>query len=78
MTGDLGLTRMGDWWSRGYSLRALCPCGAERPVPAAAVLKLFGEEHHFQEPADNARIAKALVCGSCGKKGLASVRVVRG
>jgi hypothetical protein len=69
-------TRMGDWWSKGYTIRALCQCGAERQVPSASILKLFGQEHHWKEGFDNERMAKALVCGTCKRKGLATVRVV--
>lgn len=73
---NIALIRMGDWWSKGIHLRALCSCGAERQVPSAAVLKLFGQEHSWREGFDNERIAKLLVCGTCKQKGRASVRVV--
>lgn len=70
-------TRMGDWWSRKISLRAMCPkCSAERQVPSKSVLDLFGQEHHWNEGTDNDRIGKRLRCGTCGHRG-AQVMVVR-
>jgi hypothetical protein len=75
---DLALIRLGDWWHYSITLRALCPCGAERPIPMASVLKMFGPEQRWHEGHDNQRLAKALVCGTCGQKGRASVMVVWG
>ena len=75
---NLALIRLGDWWSHNITLRALCPCGAERPIPMAPVLKMLSQEHHWHEGRDEPRIAKVLVCGTCGQKGRASVMVVWG
>jgi hypothetical protein len=70
-------TRMGDWWKYEVAFRAKCTCGAERDVPMGSILKMFGQEHQFDEPRDIPRLARALVCGSCGRKGQATVRLVQ-
>ncbi len=77
-TASISEIRSGDWWERGITFRALCPCGVERPVPQHAILKMFGQEHHYNEARDIPRIAKALECSTCGRKGQASVRMVMG
>jgi hypothetical protein len=68
---------VGDWWQYGTHLRATCSCGADREIPASSVIKLLGAGHHFNEAVDLPRITRALVCGSCGKKGSAIVRLVQ-
>lgn len=44
----------------------------------ASVLKMFGPEPRWHEGHDDKRLAKVLVCGTCGQKGRASVMVVWG
>lgn len=67
-----------NWWRTGISLRALCTCGAERQVPTVSIIALLGDGHHFDEARDLPRVANALRCGTCGEKGRATVRLVRG
>jgi hypothetical protein len=70
---------MGDWHFHSIGLRAKCAnCGADREVSTIFVLNHFGPEHRFNEARDIPRITKHLTCGTCGAKGTASVKVVKG
>ena len=66
---------LGDWSVKGISMYAKCQCGADRIVPTYTLIQKLGAGKIIRDE-DLPAISKLLVCETCKRTGLASVRVV--